>query len=595
MRINENVRETRKKFPYREVIVCDFDGTVTEEDVCDEIMKEFGSSAWRDIGEQYVKGIISHEAMNKDFVTSLKISPEELIIFLKQKIEIREGFLKFLAFCQQHDILPIIVSGGWDFYIRAILKDVNLYFVQSVDDLSSISIYTVPVICNNLLFNRATNSWQIKFSAITGCQNCTPNKKNVIDYLRSCEVKNIIVVGDGTSDYDLARAADFVFSRNGLTKYCEHSGVSHLEFFSFIDIFHRISEIKNRTIRVLSLPSYHPYNKRFDNQMEIVFINPDCDFFADERFCMPEYLDKHFPPNTYDVVHFHFEYYLITLEVLEIILQYFKNKGKPIIWTCHDRSSLLEEKSDIKHEKMLFENADAVITLTLGCSRWLHKQFGRHRGGIEVIPLGYMAHPAVVESESKRIKKDRNLFTMHVGDFRKSKDYIQSIRDFLSCSQLANVRLQVIFRPINIYPNDNEVRCQMETFSALINHPRIIKICMPHIPDDVLIRAFLASHAVILPYKWGTHSGQLELARDCGSHVVVSDVGFYKEQWDKIFVWTVSDGKKDSYTHRYQQALIKAYNQKPLESAGYWRKNEFEKIIKRHVKIYKKLIYARDV
>lgn len=594
MGINENVGETRKKFPYREMIICDFDGTVTEEDVCDEIMEKFGSPAWRSIGEQYAKGIISHEVMNKDFVTSLKVSPEELVIFLKQKIKIREGFSKFLAFCQQHNILLIIVSGGWDFYIRAILKDINLYFVQSVNDLSCVSINTVPIICNNLSFNREMNSWQIKFSALTGSQNCTPNKRDVIDYLRSCEVKNIIVVGDGTSDHDLARAADFVFSRNGLTQYCESNGVSHLEFSSFIDIFHRISEIKNQTIRVLSLPSYHPYNKRFDNQMEIVFTNPDCDFFADEKFCTPEYLDKHFPQNTYDVVHFHFEYYFIPLEVLEKILQYFKDKGKPIVWTCHDRSSLLEEKADRKHEKMLFENADAVITLTSGCSRWLHKQFGRHRGGVEVIPHGYIAHPAVVESESKKIKKDRNLFTMHVGDFRKSKDYVQSIRDFLSCSQLANVRLQIIFRPINIYPDD-EVRYQLETFSTLTNHPRIIKICMPHIQDDILTRVFLASHAVILPYKWGTHSGQLELARDCGSHVVASDVGFYKEQWDKIFMWNVSDGKKDSHTRQYQQALIEAYNQKPLEPAGYWRKNEFDKIVKRHAKIYNKLIHARDI
>jgi hypothetical protein len=207
-----------------------------------------------------------------------------------------------------------------------------------------------------------------------------------------------------------------------------------------------------------------------------------------------------------------------------------------------------------------------------------------------------MAHPAVVESESKRIKKDRNLFTMHVGDFRKSKDYVQSIRDFLSCSQLADVQLQVIFRPINIYPDDDDkVRHQLETFSTLINHPRIIKTCMPHISDDVLTRAFLASHAVILPYRWGTHSGQLELARDCGSHVVVSDVGFYKEQWEEIFVWTVSDGKKDSYTDWYQQTLIEAYNHKPLEPAGYWRKDEFEEIVKKHVKIYNKLIYARNI
>ena len=355
-----------------------------------------------------------------------------------------------------------------------------------------------------------------------------------------------------------------------------------------------ISDTLATMIKVLSLPSYHPYNKRFDNKKDIVFVNPDCDFFADGKSCSPEYLDKHFPPNTYDVVHLHFEYYLITPDRLEGLLQYFKSKRKPIIWTCHDRNSALKEQVDQKHEQLLFENAEAIITLTAGCSHWLYKQFGQHTGGVEVIPHGYITHPSIIESEEEGIKKDRNLFTMHLGDFRKSKEYVCSIRDFLACSKLENARLQIIYRPANIFPRDNAENHQLEIFSELIRHPRIITTCAFNIPDNVLTRAFLASHAVILPYKWGTHSGQLELARDCGSHIVVSDVGFYKDQWNSIFEWTVSDGKKDLYKERYQRALIAAYTQKPLTVAGHWREDEFEQIIRQHVNVYNKAIYATN-
>lgn len=362
----------------------------------------------------------------------------------------------------------------------------------------------------------------------------------------------------------------------------------------FLDMANRINEIKRHAIRVLSLPSYHPYNKRFDNQGEIAFVNPDCDFFSNKEFCSSKYLDENFPVTAYDVVHIHFEYYLTSSDVLKSLLQYFRKNKKPVVWTCHDRSSLLDEATGCEHEALLSKRVDAITTLTRGCAQFISSRFQLDKDKIKVIPHGYIAHPAVVAREAKKFKKNENIFTIHVGDFRKNKEFVFSIRDFLSCPQLNDAKLQVIFRPINIYhdDDDDEIKRQRDVFCDLIKHPRVIVISNPYISDDLLIRAFLVSHAIILPYKWGTHSGQLELARDCGCHVVSSNVGFYKEQWEQVVEWDIYDNKKNWQTGQYQQALVKAYRRDSLQPAGFWRKNEFEEIIKDHMKIYNKLIHA---
>ncbi len=583
-----------KHFTLKEVVVCDFDGVISKDDVCDRIMEKFGSSKWVHIGKEHDNGYISHSKMNEEFVAILNGKPQDISNFIKKNIKIRDGFFKFLAICKRYNILPIIVSGGWDFYIKVVLKDLNLFFVKSEKDLLNIPKNVIPIICNRIIFDKKRSCWRIKKSTFDGEFGCSPDKKHIINYLRNNNVKNIMVIGDGSSDFSASQAADFVFATGRLNQYCNRKAIKHMNFNSFEDINQEILKIKKNTIRVLSLPSYHPYNTRFDNYREIVFVNPSCDFFVNKKFCSPKYLDKHFPLESYDIVHIHFEYYLVPFKTLKFLIQYFIHNGKPIVWTCHDRNSLVDEKNDNRYIKFLYDNTDAVITLTPGCAKWLYSKFGHHRSRVTVIPMGYLAHPSIIDEEMSNVKKDKNLFTIHIGDFRKNKDYISAIKDFLACPYLANAKIQLIYSSINFFKNDKFIQKQKSVFYKLISHnSRIVKVCSRSISNNVFNKAFLASHAVILPYKWGTHSGQLELARDCGVYVIASNVGFYKEQWPGIYEWNVTDGKYNQYSNRYQKMLIKVYNKKPLKPAGLWRKNEFDKIIRDHVNVYRKLIDAK--
>lgn len=577
-----------------EVVACDFDGTITHQDVCDQILATFANGDWQAVGKSYEEGAISHEEMTTRFIEMLAVSPEELELFIKRNIKVREDFHDFISACKRLGIMPILISSGWDFYIKTLLNDLNVVFPKSLEDLSNQQNDCIPVICNHIRFDEASASWEVEFPFL-GSQQSMPDKTTIINYLRDQGVKNIIAIGDGLSDRGMAMAADLVFSRDMLTEYCKGQGIETVKFDTFGEIESAIKDIKSRVVRILSLPSYHPYNKRFDNRRDIAFANPNSDSFAEEDFCTPEYFEKNYPPKSYDIVHIHFEYYLIPIDVLENLLKYFKGEHKSIVWTCHDRGSLMEESSVDEYERLLYGYADGITTLTQGCSQWLELQYGPAKSEIKIVPHGYLAHPSIVENQAKEVLKNRNLFTMLIGDFRRSKEFVHSIRDFLECTDLPeDAHLQIIFRPLSICPDDPSTQERLREFQELVKNPRITTICMETIPDEVIIKAFVSSHAIILPYLWGTHSGQLEMARDCGCHVVVSDVGYYKEQWDEVRTWAASQEWDLDQSRRYQEALTDVYIREPLKPAGYGRLKEFvEDILRPHLELYNNLTSGR--
>jgi 2-hydroxy-3-keto-5-methylthiopentenyl-1-phosphate phosphatase len=92
MKKKNDISKYTKVFPCKDAVICDFNGTISELDMCDEIIDNFETATWRSIGSKYAKGVISHKAMNKKFTASLKTSPQELAEFIAHKMKIRTGF-----------------------------------------------------------------------------------------------------------------------------------------------------------------------------------------------------------------------------------------------------------------------------------------------------------------------------------------------------------------------------------------------------------------------------------------------------------------------------------------------------------------------
>src|SRR4029077_234888 len=74
-----------------------------------------------------------------------------------------------------------------------------------------------------------------------------------------------------------------------------------------------------------------------------------------------------------------------------------------------------------------------------------------------------------------------------------------------------------------------------ETLSFLHADPDYIRVLLEKIPSDEQVRSFLASNDIlVLPYRWGTDSGQLEMAFDLNMTILAPGVGFFPEQWNQV-------------------------------------------------------------
>jgi 2-hydroxy-3-keto-5-methylthiopentenyl-1-phosphate phosphatase len=101
---------------------CDFDGTITPEDVSFMILDAFGSRDWRRILEQYKEGRISVAQFSARAFSAVKADEETLVRFVRDRAEIRPGFTDLLAYCQRRGFRFVIVSNGLDFYIKTVLS-----------------------------------------------------------------------------------------------------------------------------------------------------------------------------------------------------------------------------------------------------------------------------------------------------------------------------------------------------------------------------------------------------------------------------------------------------------------------------------------
>lgn len=336
-------------------------------------------------------------------------------------------------------------------------------------------------------------------------------------------------------------------------------------------------------MRVLMLPSMHPYVSKLSYGGKIEIVNPNSDYFALPDFGV-EFFKKTHHPNSYDVVHIHFSFDKVNLDNLRSVLEYFKQIKKPIVWTCHSKESQrIRNYYDGAYQRLLYEYADKVLTLTNGCKNWIEVNWGKHLRPIDVVAHGLIALPEDVDKNICGITKDCKRFTILYGEFRENKERFNAVVDFLGTNEISDTELHLIYKDSTQFQQTNPK--DWEAFLNVTNNQRCSKLVKSWITNEELIKEFYSSHCIILPYLWGTHSGQIELAKDCGCYVVAPNVGFYKEQWDKTILYGEHCENKT-----YTDALKYAYSSPPLLPYGNKRNNELLMIIEQHIAVYHSLI-----
>jgi 2-hydroxy-3-keto-5-methylthiopentenyl-1-phosphate phosphatase len=201
------------------LILVDFDGTVTQDDVGALLFDTFSKKESRKIVSLWLDGEISSRECLEKLCELVKISQSELKKFaLSQKIDGK--FPVFADLCRMKELKLVILSDGLDFYIKLILEKFGLE--------------ELPFYSNILRLEGRKLKPEFPYFD-RGCGNCGNCKKYHLKNLRE-KNQRVVYIGDGLSDKCAVREADFVFAKNDLRRFCVKENIKHYPFRDFGDV-----------------------------------------------------------------------------------------------------------------------------------------------------------------------------------------------------------------------------------------------------------------------------------------------------------------------------------------------------------------------
>lgn len=201
------------------LVLVDFDGTVTQNDVGALLFETFAPGHHQKIVSLWLEGRISSRECLERLCRSVKISEGELKKFvLSQKID--EKFPAFVDLCKCRNLKLVILSDGLDYYIRLILNDFGLE--------------ELPFFSNVLRLEDERLLPEFPYFE-QGCGKCGNCKRFHLKNLKT-EGQKVVYIGDGLSDRCAVTEADIVFAKNDLSEFCRNEGIRHHVFRDFRDV-----------------------------------------------------------------------------------------------------------------------------------------------------------------------------------------------------------------------------------------------------------------------------------------------------------------------------------------------------------------------
>ncbi|HYF50297.1 MAG TPA: MtnX-like HAD-IB family phosphatase [Planctomycetota bacterium] len=201
------------------LILCDFDGTVTEEDVTNLIWDRY---IWPDWRERLLPPYREGKATTLDLMAAgyreITATADELLDAVRKDVRLRKGFAEFAQRCKQVGWPLHVVSCGLDWYIRAFLPPGVPYHCYAAEH---------------------QGRWIVKLPPDVELTPACDFKIHVMEkLLKQHGKRDTVFIGDGRNDFPIARECDRVFAvkNSTLGKMCREAGVACVAFETFDEV-----------------------------------------------------------------------------------------------------------------------------------------------------------------------------------------------------------------------------------------------------------------------------------------------------------------------------------------------------------------------
>ncbi|KUI24334.1 hypothetical protein AU196_20810 [Mycobacterium sp. IS-1742] len=270
------------------------------------------------------------------------------------------------------------------------------------------------------------------------------------------------------------------------------------------------------------------------------------------RFLEPGYVAEN--SGYFDVMHVHFGYDATPPAVLRDVAALLTSRRKPLVVTVHDLHNphFADPRDHLARLDVLIPAADAVVTLTTGAADVIAERWGRRAG---VLPHPCVLPPAAVGAQ--RAVRARPVVAVHAKSLRANIDPFPVINALLAAGESAwQLRLDVD-DDVHRSPRAGELTAvRLDELSR-----RGVDVRVHARFTDRELQQYLGEiDALVLPYRFGTHSGWVEACYDAGVAAVVPDCGHFRHQHgDPAFDHrAVGTGLVESLRHAVREGLALA-------------------------------------
>jgi len=201
------------------LLQCDFDGTLTEEDVSFLILERFAEGDWKSILRDYQDGKIPVGEFNYRAFSMVKKDRAALEKLVRDEAKLRPGLHELIEYCRSKDIAMVVVSNGLDFYIKALLGHNGF---GRVEIAAARTLFT-PDGLDSRYYDPDNNELLNEFKA---CYT-----RRFID-----QGYKVLYAGNGPSDIPASRLAAHTFAAESLLEFYKRQKLPHTPFHDLNDI-----------------------------------------------------------------------------------------------------------------------------------------------------------------------------------------------------------------------------------------------------------------------------------------------------------------------------------------------------------------------
>lgn len=201
-------------------ILCDFDGTISVEDVTDSLLERFAHPDWLELERDWREGRIGSAQCMAGQIAWLDASPDDIDAHLAT-LRLDPAFPAFVDAVASAGMDLRVISDGLDYAIKAILHRYGLAHL--------------PVQANHLV-QTGPRSWKLETPfADADCRVKSGHCKCTSAMRVRDNGRPVLLIGDGASDFCTATEADFVFAKHRLIEHCRHADIPHVSIVGFAD------------------------------------------------------------------------------------------------------------------------------------------------------------------------------------------------------------------------------------------------------------------------------------------------------------------------------------------------------------------------